>query len=477
MKRKLFSLVLLVISGSIKAQDEFKNTGNLQIYSGASITGFGSFTNSSLGALVNNGSFYIKGILTNDQSSMAAGSGTLYLNGSSAQSVAGTQPFKTYNLVSNNSAGITLNNNLSVSGVHTFTSGLIATSVTPNYLIYESGSSYSGSGDTKHVNGWVKKIGSTNFTFPVGDATYERTAAISNLSAASEFNCHYYTPTQNIGNLAIPVLEVKQNEYWQIDKISGGTAKITLNWDHSKVPMSNFALTDILVSHYTGGFWTDAGGVSTATGNTMTTGSVTSNAVNSFSPFTIGSIGFILPLKLVSFTGKRRSGTTFLTWISNNEQDVDYFDIQRSLNATAFITIGKMDARNSGNRELYNFDDPFNFLGIVYYRLRMVDIDGKYSYSKIIAVSEKNIDASGFITLNPARNVITIFNKSAENGPFDYTLYNTYYGQLVMKGVVTMEVNGIAVLPLPGQTASGIYILELRNKNIHYKQNVLVEKK
>src|SRR5258705_274157 len=107
------------------AQLAFTNSGNLQIHTGASITGLGNFTNTSSGVLVNNGSFYVKGNLTNNQSSMAAVSGTLYLNGGNAQSVNGSQTFKTYNLETNNSAGITLDNDLSVSGSHTFASGLI----------------------------------------------------------------------------------------------------------------------------------------------------------------------------------------------------------------------------------------------------------------------------------------------------------------------------------------------------------------
>lgn len=56
--------------------------------------------------------------------------GLLYLNGTSAQAVGGTQTFETYNLNTDNTAGITLNNNLSVNGVHTFANGLIATSAT-----------------------------------------------------------------------------------------------------------------------------------------------------------------------------------------------------------------------------------------------------------------------------------------------------------------------------------------------------------
>ncbi|MBK8495520.1 MAG: hypothetical protein IPL50_11185 [Chitinophagaceae bacterium] len=66
---------------------------------------------------------------------MQAGTGTLYLNGTAAQIVSGSQVFKTYGLITNNAAGIILNNNLSAAGVHTFTAGLITTSATPNYMI------------------------------------------------------------------------------------------------------------------------------------------------------------------------------------------------------------------------------------------------------------------------------------------------------------------------------------------------------
>lgn len=475
MKRKIVFLCLIAISGSIRGQEGFNNTGNLRIHSGASITGFGSFSNTSSGILINNGSFYVRGTLTNDESSMSAGSGTLYLNGSAAQTVNGSQPFRTNNLVTDNSAGITLNNNLNVAGIHTLTNGLIATSATPNYMVYEAGSSHTGSNDSRHVTGWVKKFGNTDFTFPVGDATYERTAAISNLSASSEINCHYYTPTNNISNVLTPVVQVKANEYWQIDKVTGGTAQITLNWDHSKVPMDNILLSDILVAHYTGGNWTDAGGSPSATGNVTTTGSVTSSAVTTFSPFTLGYKTFPVPLKLISFTAERRTGTSYLQWITDNEQNVDHFDVQRSYDAVTYTTIGNVGARNSGVREQYNFEDHTPLNGFAWYRIRSVDVDGRLSYTRIAVVSETDVQSGSFMVMNPVRSALTIFNRTGESGVFEYRLFNSG-GQLILKSNVSMSSNGGTVLSLPSQIASGIYILELSNAKTQFRQKILVEK-
>src|ERR1044071_7232533 len=116
--KKILILSLIVCTGKFAlSQTAATNTGILYITGSSDILYAGSdFTNNSGSALTNNGQLYIKGNLTNAQSSMAIGTGTLYLNGTSAQAVAGSQPFKTYNLNTDNTTGITLNNNLSVSG-------------------------------------------------------------------------------------------------------------------------------------------------------------------------------------------------------------------------------------------------------------------------------------------------------------------------------------------------------------------------
>src|SRR5260221_4769246 len=480
MKKYLFITLAICLMNciAVNAQVDLNNTGILYV-NGSSDTLYinGNFNNTSGAALTNNGKFYIKQNLTNDQASMAVGTGTLYLNGNTAQTVNGAQPFKSYNFISNNSSGITLNNNLSVSGAHTFTAGLIATSATPNYLIYEAGSSYSGDNDSRHANGWVKKYGSTNFTFPVGDAAHERTAGVTNLSATSEINCKYYTSTPNIYNLMSPLVEVDSNEYWFLNKVSGGTGQIELNWDNSKVPFYNVTLPNITTAIYTISFsnnWTDTGGV--ATGNAMTTGNITSGVITSFNNrFTFGFKTIPVPLKMISFTAVRQTGITFLHWITDNEQNVSHIEIQRSENAINYATIGTVSARNISYQQHYDFEDHSSIHGITWYRLKVVDYDCKFSYSKIVAVSERELQSSSFIVLNPVRNAITIFNKTGHDAMFDYKLFNPAVQQL-LNGKINMVINGGAVLPLPAQAATGIYLLELSNEKLAFRQKLLIEK-
>ena len=240
----------------LKAQVTVQNNGIAFISSSSDIVFInGSLNNATGAALTNNGSLYVNQDVTNNQASMSAGTGTLYLNGTAMQTIAGAQTFKTFNLITNNSAGFTLNNNLSASGLHTFTTGHITTSAAPNFMIYESGASYNGDNDSKHVNGLVKKNGSTDFIFSVGNGTYERTIALTNLTAISKFNVKYFDgPTPNTSSLFPPLVLIDVNEYWTINKISGNSARVAMNWDNSKVPVPQVLTSNIRATYYNNSF-------------------------------------------------------------------------------------------------------------------------------------------------------------------------------------------------------------------------------
>jgi hypothetical protein len=474
MKNRLFILGLLLLCKAGIAQTGLTNAGTLYIKTSSDILHIsGDFTNNSGAALTNNGNLYVKGNLANNQSSMAIGTGTLYLNGTSGQTVSGSQKFNTYDLQTNNSAGITLNNDLSVSNTHTFTAGKITTSATPNYLIYEAGSSYTGSSDTKHVNGWVKKIGNTDFTFPVGDNTYERTIGL-NISAASEFNVKYATPTPNtnLSDLQAPLVSIDPNEYWIINQVSGGSATVAMNWDDTKVAFPNWQLADIRVASYDGSQWTDVGG--SATGNTATQGAITSGSVSSFSRFTFGSVTVPLPLILASFSAKYMGNYTALGWKTVDEQNVKYFIVERSDDGNHFYSIAQMPARNSGNTETYTTSDNTSINHIAYYRLRMVDIDGKEKLSKVVVITILNNENSLELTGNPVRNKIALLASHDLDGSFTYAISNMS-GQILQKDILHIQNGGRYELSLQKNILPGIYSLVVSNKQQSFHYIVVVK--
>jgi hypothetical protein len=450
------------------AQQSFTNNGNLQIHTGASVYGFGTFTNTSTGALVNNGSLYIKGDISNSQASMANGTGTLYLKGTAAQSLNGTQTLKTFNLVTDNSTGITLNNSLSVSNIHTFTSGIITTSVTPYYLIYETGSSYSGDGDTKHVNGWVKKIGSTNFSFPTGNGTAERKIAIGSLSVSSEFNAKYFAITPFSNQMQSPFWDIDDTEYWTLNKISGGTATVTMNWDHSKVYFPNWATLDIQVAGYDGIRWVPQGGP--ASGSTATTGTVTSGSVSTFNIFTFGSSSYILPLTQINFIAKRENHITHLAWTTAGELTMNRFVTERSDDAVHFYTIGEYTARNTGSTENYTGIDDRSINGFAYYRLRSIDNNSKEQFSRVVTVSDAGINNLLSLLINPVNDYILLRASANLNGLFDYSI-TCVNGQFIQQGKLNIQNGGQYKLALKENILPGPYLLIVSNslQSFHFK--------
>ena len=90
-------------------------------------------------------------------------------------------------------------------------------------------------------------------------------------------------------------------------------------------------------------------------------------------------------------------------------------------------------------------------------------------------MSEHNNTAAALYVVSPAHSAITVFNKTGQAGQFDYRLFTTN-GQLLLKGNVSMDNNGAALLPLPATTAAGLYILELGNDKINFRQKIIVER-
>ena len=476
MKKTIWLLAIcLLASPFANAQSDFYNTGILFLSNNTDTLYInGNFTNTATTAFYNNGVLQVKQNIVNDQAAMATGTGRLFLNGSNVQTISGSQTLKTYNLITNNTAGITLNNNLSVSGTHTYTAGMITTSATPNYLIYEAGSSYTGSNDSRHVNGWVKKIGNTNFSFPVGNATYERSIALTNLTASGEFNVkHHVIVTPNRYSLFNPLVYVDSAEHWTINKISGAAAQVAMNWDNSKIAFPNLMVSDIRVAYYDGTFWSSIGGA--ATGSAATTGNVTSTSVSAFNRnFTFGSVSYVLPIKIISFTAGRMNDYTKLNWTIGNELNVANYELQRSDDGISFYTINMHQPYNRNGTEFYSYDDRRPLNGIAFYRLKVNNLSSQVMYSHIVTVSANNTGKEFYVITNPVAISIDLYAGAAIKGFYNYTIVNTA-GQLMQAGTLDIKNAGIYSIFFKPTIVAGAYVLLVQNET-NKLQKMIIKK-
>ncbi|MEO8110612.1 MAG: Ig-like domain-containing protein [Ginsengibacter sp.] len=133
-----------------------------------------------------------------------------------------------------------------------------------------------------------------------------------------------------------------------------------------------------------------------------------------------------LPLKLLSFTGKVQNDFINLFWETTNERNVLGFEIER-MNAANWNKIEFVPANNSGLiSNQYMFTDSFPAIGSNYYRLKIIDVDGRFIYSDIISFEvnpRKNLIYQNFP--NPLSNFTTIKFEIAQKASVKVIVYNS----------------------------------------------------
>jgi len=128
--------------------------------------------------------------------------------------------------------------------------------------------------------------------------------------------------------------------------------------------------------------------------------------VTGFSGFFLGTSGTVLPLTLLSFNGHRQGADALLDWTTSHEINVSRFEVQRSLNGGSFTSIGTVPA--TAEIHHYTYTDAATQDKAYFYRLKMFDLDGKYSYSKIISITGSNSLHGLSLFPNPGRGLVTI---------------------------------------------------------------------
>jgi PQQ-dependent dehydrogenase (s-GDH family) len=192
-----------------------------------------------------------------------------------------------------------------------------------------------------------------------------------------------------------------------------------------------------------------------------------------FSSFYFASSNVILPLQLLTFTGSLQSNSdVLLNWKTENEINTSHFIIERSLDGSNFASIGRVAAignsNNTTNSYVFTDNDAANQQSLLlYYRLRMVDADGRFTYSSVITIRFADITAtSASVFPNPARNEATLSVSSASDMKIQWQLLDNTGRILINKNVMLKDgVNNITINL--SHFSSGTYFIKLSGDNIN----------
>lgn len=167
-----------------------------------------------------------------------------------------------------------------------------------------------------------------------------------------------------------------------------------------------------------------------------------------------------LPMRLGDFTATRQPQGVVLRWNTLQEVNSDNFEIQKSTNAQNWKTIGSIKAAGSSGSVLnYQFEDNSLNSGVVYYRLKMNDLDTKYEYSSVAHIQWGTGEKKLFAYPSPASSFTTISSNEPIDGNVMVLIYQVATGRVVQQKVVTAAGNNFR-LGLEG-LQSGTYLVQL----------------
>ncbi|MBS1511993.1 MAG: T9SS type A sorting domain-containing protein [Bacteroidetes bacterium] len=168
----------------------------------------------------------------------------------------------------------------------------------------------------------------------------------------------------------------------------------------------------------------------------------------------------LLPVNLVNFTVNKTAGANQLQWTTATEINSKYFVLERSVNGSGFTAIATISSSgNSSTAKTYMYNDILgvNLPPVYYYRLKMVDNTGNFTYSdRVLVKNSKGIAIT--VYPNPAADVVRL-------NVTDKTLLNTTASIADMSGKVVAQVliTQTATQVNISQYQSGVYVIRLAN--------------
>lgn len=162
----------------------------------------------------------------------------------------------------------------------------------------------------------------------------------------------------------------------------------------------------------------------------------------------------ILPVRMLSFTGKENNNTVLLNWLVTADSDPKNFEIQRSADGITYAAIASIkgtEGIHTANNIAYNYTDKSLPASRIYYRIKITDSNGKITYSDIVSIYSGSF-----------KNEIKIFPTPATNN----TLYLQTGKKIAGAGIVINDISGRTISKTSiGNIAAGETIHILSNTN------------
>lgn len=343
---------------------------------------------------------------------------------------------------------------------------------------------FESTGGTFFTNGWFKKIGNTAFTYPIGSFTSG--AKYLSLSAPDHVNDAFRVSYEKnsfptvipITSMQAPLTSVNPCESWNIDEtddFGNSTAvQITLRWDSSSRcnlgPEFIQNPSNLRVAHFNGVVWEDKGNAQFSSNGSE--GWIISDTVSQFSPFRLGSIGGnSLPVKLIQFSAKQAGETHFLTWESADETNFHRYEVEQSANGVDFHVAGMVTG--NGKASNYSITLPSTNWATTFYRLKMVDLDGTFSFSQTQSIVSNDLGIS--MVWNTNNGIGSVQLNAAHSSNIKICILGMS-GQMIHQEQLFLKGNQTTNWEMPSVIPNGIFLISLENDGKKWVKKVAIQR-
>ncbi len=173
------------------------------------------------------------------------------------------------------------------------------------------------------------------------------------------------------------------------------------------------------------------------------------------------SCSVILPVTWIYVNGQLQNNTALIKWATASESNTQKFEIEHSSNGISYTKIGTVAAAGySSITKHYEFLHNVPAIGKNYYRIKQIDLDGRFTYSSIIVLQNKDSKTNIIIAPNPVLNEATILFNETGNKTLQLL---TAAGHIVYTEKINGTNNRYTINM--SRLSSGVYLLRLYTAN------------
>ncbi len=184
--------------------------------------------------------------------------------------------------------------------------------------------------------------------------------------------------------------------------------------------------------------------------------------------------GFVLPVRLLQFTGVYENGYNELNWKAENEINFSHYDVERSTDGVSFNKIATVAGAAASGVNNYSYSDNVKNISsaVYYYRLKMVNKDGSSNYSAVIN-TRRAVEKTYTLLNNPFSDKIAVLFNLSQREKITMVLYDAA-GKLLRRqdfigiaGTNQFELNNLNGLP------KGNYVLNIYTGNEKFSEKMV----